>query len=74
MVSNHCGCLDNRNGLEILFTGLCRPVDAGIGKVAWIQHNKGLLDQNTPGVRRNILHRILMGGQAMSAKSNTPLI
>jgi hypothetical protein len=74
MVSNRCRRLDDRSASEILFTGLRRPIDAGIGKVAWIQHNTSALDQSTPGLRRDILHCVLTGGQAMSEKANTPLI
>jgi hypothetical protein len=74
MVSNPRRYRDDGNASEILLTGLCRPIDIGIGKVAWIQHNKGPLDQNTPGVRRDILHCILTADQAIPAKSNIPLI
>jgi hypothetical protein len=74
MVSNPCRRLDDRNTSETLFTKLRRLIDTGIGKVAWIQHNTGALDQSPPGVRRDILHCIPTVGQAMPAKSNTPLI
>jgi hypothetical protein len=74
MVSNRCRGLDGRNDSEILFTGLRRPIDAGIGKVAWIPHKIRAYDQNPPGVRQDILHPVLTASQGMSAKSNTPLI
>jgi hypothetical protein len=74
MVSNLCRGLDGRNDSEILFTGLRRPIDTGIGKVAWIQRNISACDQSPPGARQDILHRVLTASQGMSAKSNTPLI
>ena len=74
MVSNRCRRLHDRNASEILFTGLRRLIDTGIGKVAWIQHDTSALDQSAPGVRRDILHGVLTGGQAASEKTNTLLI